>query len=159
MVEKSKRWRDYEEVTEFLLDRLASELGLARVEGKQRLVGEVGTPWEVDAKGVRLDDEQIILVECKRYPKKRVNQDTLGGFAYRIRDLGAAGGILVSPLGLQAGADLVAKKEGIVEVHLDANSTREQYVLQFLDKIFVGVHLKVEFTLTATARVGDDPEG
>src|SRR5262250_1546186 len=40
----------------------------------------------------------------------------LGGIAYRIRDSGAEGGIVVSPLGLQEGAAKVAKKENIVSV-------------------------------------------
>jgi hypothetical protein len=58
---------------------------------------------------------------------------------YRIIDSGAIGGVIVSPLGLQEGAQKVAAAENIVEVHLDENSTPEQFVMSFLDKIMLGV--------------------
>lgn len=107
-VMKSELWQDYEEVANFLLDKVAAELGLERVEGKQTLVGDVGTSWEVDGKGVKLGDEGIVLIECKRYPKRRVDQATVGGFAFRIQYLGASGGILVNPLGTQEGGRIIA---------------------------------------------------
>ncbi|WP_405168111.1 restriction endonuclease [Nocardia sp. NBC_01499] len=138
---------------------MAAELGLERVEGKQHLVGEAGTEWEVDAKGVKLGDEGIVLVECKRYPTKRVDQETVGGFAYRIKDLGAAGGILVSPLGFQRGAQLIAGKEGIVEVHLDADSKPHQYVMHFLNTTFVGIPVVVPPRPSATTVTTTDGDG
>lgn len=47
-------------------------------------------------------------------------------------------GILVSPLGLQEGAKIVANHENIIEVVLDQNSTTTDYVLSFLNQINVG---------------------
>jgi hypothetical protein len=112
-------WRDYEEVATYLLNPVARELGLERVEGKQLVEGRrSGTIWEVDAKGICSEGEGIILVECRRYLPDRLDQEAVGGFAYRIRDCGANGGILVSPLGLQAGAEKVAAAEGIDSVDL-----------------------------------------
>ncbi len=66
------------------------------------------------------------------------------------------GGIIVSPLGLQEGAQQVAAAENIVEVHLDENSTPEQFVMSFLNKIMVGVadtiQLKGEVRVEAIRR-------
>ena len=54
-----QHWREYERVATYLLSKLASEFGLRRVEGKQRLVGgATGTEWEVDAK-VKLGHPQF----------------------------------------------------------------------------------------------------
>jgi hypothetical protein len=39
-------------------------LGLERVEGKQKLVGNrSGTQWEVEGKGVKLGDEGFVIIE------------------------------------------------------------------------------------------------
>lgn len=141
MPANDKQWQSYEAVAAFLLNDIAAKLGLAHVEGKQQLTAtESGTTWEIDAKGVRADEhEGFVIIECKRYPKDKVNQEQVGGLAYRIKDTGAAGGIFVTPIGLQAGAEKIATHEGIQTVHLDANSTREGYILRFLNDVFVGV--------------------
>jgi hypothetical protein len=94
-----------------------------------------------------------VIIECRRYTKDRQSQEQVGGLAYRILDAGASGGILVSPLGLQKGGRLVAAAEGIQEVLMDENSTRTDYVLQFLNRIFAGVALGGEGSLTANATV------
>lgn len=54
-------------------------------------------------------------------------------------DTGASGGILVSPLGFQEGAKKVAAAEGIHEIFMNADSTRTDYMLKFLNKIFAGM--------------------
>jgi hypothetical protein len=59
--------------------------------------------------------------------------------AYRITDTGASGRIVESPLGLQEGAEKLAKAENIVEVRLNQNSTPQQFVMSFFDKIILGV--------------------
>ncbi|MGA8574488.1 MAG: restriction endonuclease [Candidatus Cybelea sp.] len=131
-------WRTYEEVAEYLLNSLAHEFGLERVEGKQKVPGR-STEWEIDAKGVKLGDEGFVIVEAKRYLEARLDQERIGGLAFRIRDTGASGGIIVSPLGLQEGAQKVANQEGIIQVTLAADSTPREFVLRFLNKIFVGL--------------------
>lgn len=155
MTSKGGKWETYEEVAAFLLDEISGELGLSSVEGKQRLAGASGTTWEVDGKGVQLGDEGIVLIECKRH-NKRVNQDTVATLAFRIQDLAASGGILVSPLGFQTGARLVAGATNIEEVHLDPNSTTTEYMLNFLNRAFVGVADTITVTEHATVIVQSD---
>jgi len=58
---------------------------------------------------------------------------------YRIHDTGAKGGIIVSPLGVQEGARKIAEAENVVSVRLGENSTTKEYVLAFLNKVFIGV--------------------
>jgi len=120
-----KAWETYEEVARFLLEDISDTLGLGleRVEGKQKLAGKSGTKWQVDAKGVKTEDGAIVIVECRRWTTSKPDQEDVGAFAYRIGDVGAAGGIVVTPLGVQEGGQKIAEYEGIEIVHLDANST------------------------------------
>jgi hypothetical protein len=139
MIPESKKWLTYEEVARYLLNQIADKFGVSHVEGKQKVVGKrSGTEWEIDAKGVNLSDGIFFIVECRRYTTSKQCQDKMGGLAYRILDTGAAGGILVSPLGLQEGAEKVAAAENIHNVTLDKNSTTENYILKFLNEIRIG---------------------
>jgi hypothetical protein len=136
------QWRTYEEVATYLLDRFAGHFGLIQVEGKQSLRGHSGADWAIDAKGVAIGAEAFVIIECRRHTKSKQDQEQLGGLAYRIMDTGAHGGILVSPLGFQSGARKVAEAENIVHVELHPDSTPEEFAMQFLEKIFIGVHTR-----------------
>lgn len=139
-------WEAYEQIAAGLLNDFSSHFGLDRVEGKQKLPGQnSGTTWEVDAKGVRDSDGAIIVVECRRYLGRKINQEAVAGLAYRIADIGAKGGIVVSPLELQMGARNVADAEQIVSVQLDANSTPTDFAMRFLGRLLLGA--SVEFRL------------
>ena len=139
--EKDTTWQTYEEVATYLLNKFAKEFGFSRVEGKQSLSGKrSGTTWEIDAKGYRQGTEGFVIVECRQYKKSKQNQEKIGALAYRILDTGAVGGIVVSPLGVQSGAQLIAAAEGIITVQLHGDSTPTEFAMQFLNKIFVGIH-------------------
>ncbi|MHB8252655.1 MAG: hypothetical protein ACYDEV_02930 [Acidiferrobacter sp.] len=131
-------WQSYERVATDLLNEWASHFGLGRVEGKQLVSGLSGATWEIDAKGFTEDGEGFLIVECRRHTTSKLNQESLAALAYRILDTGAAGGIIVSPLDLQVGANLVANHANIKSVRLDQNSTTTTYVAQFLGQVFVG---------------------
>ncbi len=147
----AKDWKTYEEVSREILDKLHKEFGLIRVEGKQKLIGkETGIEWEIDAKGVCEDGEGTIIIECRRYKTSRQSQEKLAGFAYRIRDVNAQGGILVSPLGLQKGAKKIAQKNNILSVEIDANSTPENFAVKFLNKLLYGVTFKSTVRISGT---------
>ena len=148
---ENKSWQSYEEVTTYLLNQFAEHFGLECVEGKQLVPGTSGTDWEIDAKGVAKNGEGFLIVECK-HRKCRLNQAILGSLAYSIQDTGAQGGIVVTPIDLQKGAKKIAAHENIHHVILDPNSTKNQYVLRFLKKVFVGVTASVG--ISAEARVG-----
>lgn len=138
-----KNWRTYEEVARFLLDRIAGELGLTQVEGKQDILGRLsGTSWEIDAKGVSDCGTGFVLIEVRRYTTKRLSQEAIAGIAYRIHDTGASGGIVVSPLPLQSGAERVAASAGVVSIQLNEHSTTEQYILRFLNRVMVGLNVE-----------------
>ena len=84
-----------------------------------------------------IDAEGFVVVECKRH-KTRLPKRKLTHLAYSILDTKGAGGIIVTPLDLQAGAKKIAAAENIVPVKLDPESTTKQYVMAFLDRVFVG---------------------
>ena len=115
----TKRWKTYEEVAAYLLNQFAEHFGVGKFEGKQIVAGDSGTEWEIDAKGCSDDGIKFLVVECKRHTKSGISQAITAALAWSIQDTGASGGILVSPFGLQEGAEKVATKAGIVEVILD----------------------------------------
>lgn len=133
-------WKTYEEVAAFLLHRHAKEFGLSKVEGKQSVKGNRSeTDWEIDAKGFNDNGVGFVIVECRRYTKSKQNQEQMAALAYRIEDTGASGGIIVSPLGLQLGAEKVASAENILEVKLSADSTPNEFAMSFLNKLMIGM--------------------
>ena len=149
MTGQPKEWQTYEEVATYLLSQMADQFGLERVEGKQKLLGlRSGTEWEIDAKGIADEGSKFLIVECRRHTGSRLDQESVGALAYRIDDSGASGGILVSPLGLQEGAQKVAQAENIISVTLGPNSSSTDYVLKFLDQIKVGMSGEVTFKST-----------
>jgi hypothetical protein len=145
-------WRTYEEVSAHLLNMLARELGLVRVEGKQVLPGESGTDWEVDAKGVVEGDKAFVLVECRR-TNTRQSQAKVAAFAFSIQDTGAVGGIIVTPVPLQTGAKKVAASANIQHVQIDLDSTHEEFAFKFLNRLFVGVVSRLAVTDSVDATV------
>ena len=150
------QWESYEQVGTYLLDRFAAEFGLNRVEVKQEVPGQrSGTSWEIDAKGVRLGSDGFVIVEFRRYTTSRQSQEKMGGLAYKIIDTGAKGGIIVSPLGLQEGAEKIAAAESVVNVILNENCNRYEYMMRFLNKIMVGVHDTIGVKDSVTFEVRD----
>ena len=132
-------WQTYEEVSKYIIDKFSSKFGLKKVKGKQKLVGASGTEGEVDAFGIREDKESTVIIEARRYTSSKQNQEKLGSLAYRIIDLGADGGIIVSPLGLQRGAEKIANANKIVSVELDADSTINAFTVRLFGDLFIGV--------------------
>ncbi|HEX9925708.1 MAG TPA: hypothetical protein VGD99_23840 [Anaerolineae bacterium] len=154
MAGKEAEWETYEEVAAYLLNQIAEEFDLNRVEGKQKVRGKrSGTEWTIDAKGVREEDEAFVIIECRRYTTSKQSQEKLGGLAYRIIDSGANGAILVSPLGMQRGAEKIASAENIHDVFLYENSTRTEYMLQFLNKVWAGIELSKKQSIGFDAEV------
>ena len=132
-----KDWERYEQTTQFLLNEFATHFGLGKVEGKQIVPGASGTEWEIDAKGVKVDGEELLIVECRRW-KSSLSQEHVAALAYRVKDARAQVGILVTPTELQRGARKVAEHEGIYHVILDKDSTTEAYVIEFLHRVIMG---------------------
>ena len=143
----SKKWVKYEDLAVYLLNNFASEFGLDGFDGKQKIVGNrSGTDWEIDGKGFNDGTDSFVIVECRRYTKSKQTQEKVGALAYRIKDTGAGGGIIVSPLGLQSGAKKVAQAENILSIKLTPESTTQAYVMEFLNKICIGFVDRVKIT-------------
>jgi hypothetical protein len=131
-------WKRYQTTATIILNEVATHFGLRRVEGQQSIPGlRSGTEWELDAKGCTEGNETFVIIECRRYTTSKLKQEQLGALAYRISDTGAVGGIIVSPLGLQEGAERIAKAENITSVKLSADATPEQFAVEFLGNAIV----------------------
>jgi hypothetical protein len=147
-------WKSYEEVAQFLLNEMADKFGLIKVEDRQKITGQ-STSWVIDAKGIAKEGIGFIIIECRRYTASKLNQESLGGLAYRIKDTKANGGIIVSPLGLQEGAKKVASANNIISVQLRENSTISNYILEFLNQVFVGFNDTVALTDEIKIKLND----
>lgn len=131
-------WRNYEEVATYLLDQFSREWGLDRFEAKQDVAGlSSGTTWEIDAKGCRDTDGGFMIVECRKY-KSKLKQEDIAAIAYRILDTGAEGAIVVTPIGLQVGAEKVANGANVFTVILTPDSTPSSFAIMFLNKFRAG---------------------
>lgn len=153
MTAEATTWGTYEDVARYLLDKMREEFGLERVEGTQTLPGKSGTNWTIEGKGIKADTGAIIVIECRRYTTSKLKQQDIGAIAYRIGDLGAAGGIVVTPIGVQEGGEIIARYEGIEVVHLNADASHTDFVLQFLERVVVGVSAQFGATGTLSAEV------
>lgn len=149
-----KAWENYEKVATHLLNRFADEFGVDCFEGKQKVPGKSGTEWEIDAKGVCLENEGFLIVECRRYTTSKLNQEQAGELAFRIQDSGAEGGIFVTPLGLQEGAKKVASSQDIHNVTLSPNSTPHNFLMRFLNRLMVGVQSDLNLIDEASVEKG-----
>ena len=150
-----KTWRTYEEVAQYLLNQFAVHLGLERVEEKQKILGQLsGRQIEIDGRGVKDGNTGFVILECKRY-KDRVEAEKLESLAFRITDAGAAGGIVVSPMGLQDGAAKIAASQNIVTVQLNRDANEYEYVLRFLKNVMIGVQDTLRFTEKVTVTINE----
>ncbi len=141
MSQKDATWQNYEEVANYLLNQFAEEFGIIRVESKQILKGQISdTEWEIDAKGIGSTEDIFLIIECRRCTTSRQSQEKIAALAYRIHDTGATGGIIVSPLGLQEGAMKIAKAENIHSVILNSECTTTDYILEFLNRVKIGIN-------------------
>ena len=137
---KDSAWRAYEEVASHLLNEIAGFFGLERIELRRTVPGHrTGSAWRLDAIGFTQDGDAFVIIECRRHTEARISQEAVGALAFRISDTGASGAIVVSPLGLQEGAERVAAATDVVSVVLDENSTTTDYLLRFLNRVWAGV--------------------
>jgi hypothetical protein len=144
-------WQAYEGAARSVLQQIGGVLGIGEVEGKQTLDGKSGTQWEIDAKAIQESGENFLVVEVRRYTTSSLKQEDVAALAFRIGDVGAVGGVVVSPLPLQRGAELVAKSAGIEHVRLSADSTATDYLAEYMGRRFIGVSVVESVTLTDSA--------
>ena len=141
-------WLIYETAAKTVLEQIREALGVATVKGKQIVDGKSGTRWELDARAVQDDGQNFLVVEVRRYTTNGLKQEDLAALAFRIGDVGASGGIVVSPLPLQRGAELVAKAAGIEHVRLSADSTPTDYLAEYMGRRFLGASIVESVNLT-----------
>src|SRR5689334_11986229 len=135
-----RTFEKYEDVARFVLSQMKDYLGLEAVEGKQLVDGKrSGTAWEIDGKGVLKNNQGFLIIEARRYTTSKLSQESVAAIAYRIEDTSAKGAIIVTPLGLQKGAQLVGDAEQILVMRLNEEATVLNYVAQVLDRVLVGL--------------------
>ena len=127
MSSNAQTWRGYEELARHVLLHFAGMLGISEVEAKQRLMGAAGTEWEIDAKGILTGGRGFLVVECKERSTERLNQASIGALAFTVEAVGAQGAIIVTSIGLQEGAEKIAKRHDFKMVFLPKDGTFEDF--------------------------------
>jgi hypothetical protein len=140
-------WKIYEDAARKVLTDLRKELGIQTVEGKQTLFGV--TNWEIDAKAWCEDSDKFLVIEVRRHTTSGLKQEEVAAIAYRIQDVGASGGVIVSPKPIQKGARPIAVNANISHVRLSPDSTTESYLAEFMGRRFLGA------TITESVQVTD----
>jgi hypothetical protein len=144
-------WLIYEEAARSVLQQIGSALGISAVEGKQFLAGTSGTTLEIDAKALQEGGQNFLVMEVRRFTTSSLKQEDIAALAFRHGDVGASGGIVVSPLPLQRGAKLVAQSAGIEHVRLSPNSSPTEYLAEYMGRRFIGVSAIESISLTDSA--------
>jgi hypothetical protein len=131
-------WRNYEDVANTLLNRFREDIGALVVEGRQSVPHlYADTEYEIDGRAV-ISDGTFLIVECRR-TSRAMSQEDMGAIAYRVESTGAGGGIVVSPLRPQDGAQSIATAENIQSVELSSNSTTEQFAIRIARHMRMGI--------------------
>ena len=133
-----KEWERYEATARAILKQLHEHFSLGDVQEKQVVRGASGTEWEIDLVGRSDPCDRLVVIEC-RLTKGRQSQSKIGALAFTIQDTGAESGIIVTPNPLQKGAVLVASHSAIVHFQLDSKSTANDFLVQALEKLFLGI--------------------
>ena len=60
-------------------------------------------------------------------------------FAFKIQDIGASEGLMVTPIGYQKGAKIVAESERIGQATLNPDATDSEYILEIAERLFRGL--------------------
>lgn len=135
MSKPQKKWRSYELAAAQLIRDAGPFMKAKDVRVDQTARGATGNNWNIEVKAYDVDDDRIIIVECKRY-KRRVNKEVVGGFAYRVHGTGSRG-ILVTTYSLQKGGQLIVQHEQIAHIILDADSTENDYLATVANQVFI----------------------
>jgi Restriction endonuclease len=156
---EQKKWEVYEQSSRNALRTVVSHFGLDKVAGKQRLPGKSGTVWEIDAKVQRSSDGKFFIVECRRYPEDRLKQEAIAGLAYKMKDVGASGALVVTPKGLQKGAAKIAAFEKIHLIKVSSESTIDRFMWEFRNIVGHGIteHVSASFALAYLQVLKVDP--
>jgi hypothetical protein len=139
MTASAPTWKSYEEVSRHILTALRTQLGIDDVTADNDLPGRSGTSWRVEGKATIASGEGFLIVECRRHTTKGLSQEQVAGLAFRVKDTGADGAVLVTPLPLQKGAALVAASANVVHVEVAPWSTSERFLAKFMGSTFRGV--------------------
>jgi hypothetical protein len=151
MTSGTQTWRSYEELARYVLRHFADILGMSEVEAKQHLTGASGTEWEIDAKGVLTDGRGFLVIECKERTTARLKQNDIASLAFTVDDLGAQGAVIVTSIGLQEGAEKIAKRCDFKTVFLGKDGTFEEFIASCGNRVLRKVTEKASASFSLTS--------
>lgn len=116
---------NYEQLVEQIYERLLASDDAVTVHRRRRFEGKrSGQSYEIDVsfEFKKVAVSFLVLVECKFYSRKVEVGDTIE-FAFKVEDIGAQKGILVSTIGFQRGVFNIARSSGLALVKVNQPDT------------------------------------
>jgi hypothetical protein len=132
-------WRTYEDAVRSIINQHKELFELVSVEpAPVKLEGKSGTSWNIEIVGYKAGQRRIVVVEVRRKTTRNLEPEEVGGFAYRIEDVDAEKGYMVTPLerGFSSGAANLAEYEEIGNINVSVDATPEDYIIQHLNWMF-----------------------
>jgi hypothetical protein len=143
-----KEWKTFEDAARSIIANHREFFGLEEVEPSvTKVQGTSGYQWNIDVVGYAAGSRKIVIFEVRR-KKRNIVPEEIAGLAYRIEDTGSEKGYIVTRMdrGLSTGAEGIAGYEEIGHIRVSKDATPEFYLMQCLDKIFVRVVDKFDFS-------------
>jgi len=89
-------WRTYEDAVRSIINQHKEIFELVSVEpAPVKLEGKSGTSWNIEIAGYKTGQRRIVILEVRRKTTRNLEPEEVGGFAYRIEDVGAEKGYMV----------------------------------------------------------------
>jgi hypothetical protein len=140
----------YEDVAHSFFCDCKDTFGFDVVERKAVLTSKSGNTYKIEVLGRRVAEGADIIIECKHYgPKSQIDQEMVGGLAYRVQNTGADGAFIVTTHELQSGAQRVADFEQITVFIIGPDATIDDYgvvreIAQGLSRYFLKLQAEIK---------------
>ena len=161
----TKPYATYEDVAHRFFSDCKTTFGFDVVERKVVLRGKSGNTYNIEVLGRRVGDGAEIIIECKHYgPGSHIDQEMVGGIAYRVRNTEAGGAFMVTTHELQSGAQRLADFERISVFIISPDATLDDYgvvrqIAQDLSRYFVKLQADIKSKVTLEMTVHRDANG
>ena len=146
----------YEDVAHRFFSDFKATFGFDVVEREAVLTSKSGNRYNIEVLGRRAANGNgaDIIIECKQYgPKSHIDQEMVGGLAYRVQNTQTGGAFIVTTHELQSGAQRIADFERITVFIIEPNATIDDYgvvreIAQGLSRFFMKLTAEIKQNVT-----------
>ncbi|MCI0453627.1 MAG: hypothetical protein L0Y68_01375 [Candidatus Dadabacteria bacterium] len=138
-VSSQEIWRTYEDASKQLLKYIKDQLLFNDTIDNMEARESWKAGLEVDIVAFRAGIEGLISASCNLWKHPPAHGGSLTKFYYSIKYSNESDDIIVSVIGLQEVAGIMAKAEKITEIKIDFSSSNENFIARMLSHVFAKV--------------------